>query len=177
MDWHILSPLILPLLVAAFLLRRALKQQKPKRVRFTLLWLVPALFAVVTLFSVTNGPQPGIVASLAWLVAMVAGGLIGWYRVHTLEFTFDKCSGRVSARATQFGALLIVGLVALRYGADFIIRKAGLGSGAGLVYATDATMLFTTSMFVARSVHTWNRARALVLAHRTATPLTDDTHA
>ena len=173
MDWHTFSPLILPLIVAAFLLRRAMREQKPKRVRFTGLWLFPALLLLVTISSVTHGSQPGILVSIAWLIAMVLGGLVGWYRVHTLEFTLDAESGKVSARATQFGALLIVGLIALRYGADFVIKKLGLGSGDGVDYATDAMMLLSTSMYVARSVHTWIRARALVIAHRAAPPLPD----
>ena len=173
MDWHGLSPLIVPLLAAAILLRRAMREQKPKRVRFTRLWLFPALLLLVTIPSVLSGPQPGILASIIWVIAMVVGGLIGWYRVHTLEFTVDTESGKVSARATQFGALLIVGLIALRYGADFIIKKLGLGSGDGVVYATDAMMLLSTAMYVARSTHTWIRARALVVAHRAAPPLVD----
>jgi energy-converting hydrogenase Eha subunit A len=172
---HWLSPFIVPLIVAAILLRRALRPQKPKRVRLTLLWMFPALLLLVTISSVLTGPTPGILASIAWLIAMVLGGLMGWYRVHTLEFSVDSESGKVSARATQFGAFLIVGLIALRYGADTLIKQLGLGSGDSLVYTTDGMMLFSTSMFVARSVHTWIRARALVVAHRTATPLPDKT--
>ena len=175
MDLHTLSPYIVPLVVAAILLRRAMREQKPKRVRFTRLWLFPALLLLVTIPSVLRGPQPGILASVAYLVAMVLGGLVGWYRVHTLEFTLDAESGKVSARATQFGALVIVGLIALRYGAEFLIKKLGNGNGQSLVFATDAVLLFSTSTFVARSIHTWIRARALVVAHRTATPLPDKT--
>ena len=172
---HWLSPFIVPLIVAAILLRRALRPQKPKRVRLTLLWVFPALLFLVTIFSVSSGPTPGILASVAWLVAMVVGGLVGWYRVHTLEFSVDSESGKVSARATQIGAILIVGLVALRYSADALIKKLGLGSGDSLVYTTDGMMLFSTAMFVARSIHTWIRARALVVAHRAAPPLPDKT--
>ncbi len=64
------------------------------------------------------------------------------------------------------GALLIVGLIALRYGADLALKKLGLDAGANLVHATDAMLLFSTSMLVARSVHTWKRARALLDAQR-----------
>jgi hypothetical protein len=175
MDLHTLSPLFVPLIVAAILLRRAMREQKPKRVRFTRLWLFPALLLLVTIPSLLHGPTPGILASIAWVLAMVLGGLIGWYRVHTLEFSVDAESGKVSARATQFGAVLIVGLIALRYGADFVIKKLGLGTGESFVYFTDAMLLFSTSMFVARSVHTWIRARALVIAHKATAPITNDT--
>ncbi|HEX4159272.1 MAG TPA: hypothetical protein VHY79_12415 [Rhizomicrobium sp.] len=171
MDWHALSPLFLPLIAVAVLLRRAMRDQKPKRVRFTRLWLFPAILLLVTIPSVLHGPQSGILASIAWLIAMVLGGLIGWYRVHTLEFALDAESGKVTARATQLGALLIVGLIVLRYGADYLIKKSD--DGESLVFATDALLLFSTATFVARSVHTWIRARALVIAHRAAPPLAD----
>jgi hypothetical protein len=104
---------------------------------------------------------------------MGLGSALGWYRVHTLEFSLDSESGKVSARATQFGAVLIVGLIALRYGAEFLFKKLNLKAGGGLVYATDAMMIFSTSMYVARSIHTWIRARELVIAHKTAASLTN----
>jgi hypothetical protein len=173
MDWKTFSPYIVPLLVAAILVRRAMRTQKPKRVRFTRLWLFPALLLLVTVPSVLHGPAPGIGATLAYIVATGIGGAIGWYRVHTLEFTLDAESGKVSARATQFGALLIVGLIGLRWAAESAFKNLGLGKD--LVYATDSMMLLSTAMYVARSIHTWIRARALVVAHQTGASLPDKT--
>ena len=60
----------------------------------------------------------------------------------------------------------IVGLVGLRYLVDFAVKSFGLNAGGNLVQATDATLIFSTSMLVARSAHTWIRARALIDAHR-----------
>src|SRR5205823_5445491 len=108
---------------------------------------------------------PGFLVVLVFTVAAGAGAAIGWFRVHTLEFSLDAESGKVSARATQFGALMIVGLIGLRYLAELGIKQFGLGAGARLVYASDATLIFSTSMLVARSVHTWIKAHALVAGH------------
>ena len=166
MDWHALSPYFVPLLIAALLLRRAMRAQKPRTVRMTRLWLFPILLLLVTAMSLAREPSPGILVVVAFVFAGLAGGAIGWYRVHTLEFSVDAESGKVSARATRLGALLIVGLIALRYLADLGMKKLGLTAGANLVHATDATLVFSTSMFVARSAHTWVRARALIAAHR-----------
>jgi hypothetical protein len=166
MDWHALSPYLFPLLIAALLLRRTLRAQKARTVRMTRLWLFPILLLLTTAMSLAKEPSPGILVVIAFVVACLAGGAIGWYRVHTLEFSLDTESGKVSARATRLGALLIVGLIALRYLADLAMRKLGLTTGANLVRASDATLIFSTSMFVARSAHTWIRARALLAAHR-----------
>jgi len=166
MDWKSLSPFLVPLLVAALLLRRALRVQKPKTVRMTRLWIFPVLLLLVTAMSLAREPQPGILLGIAFLAACVGGAAIGWFRVHTLEFSLDSESGKVSARATRLGALLIVGLIGLRYLADLALKGLGLTAGADLVRATDAMLIFSTSMFVARSVHTWIRARTLISAHR-----------
>jgi len=161
MEWQALSPYLVPLLVGAILLRRATRSQKPRRVRFWRLWIFPGLLLLVTAMSVAHAPAMGLGVLAAFVAAGLAGSAIGWFRVHTLEFTLDAESGKVSARATQLGALLIVALIGLRYAADVALKKLGITGGADLVHATDAMLVFSTSMFVARSIHTRIRARAL----------------
>lgn len=163
-----LSPFIAPLIIGALLVRRAMRMQKPQTVRTTRLWIFPALLLLVTLMSLWHEGLPDILVSLVFIVAAAAGGAIGWFRVHTLEFSLDAESGKVSARATQLGALLIVGLIAIRYLGDYAIKTFGLSAGLKFLHATDATLLFSTAMLLARSVHTWIRARELIAAHRGA---------
>jgi hypothetical protein len=162
-----LAPYIVPLLVAAIILRRAMRAQKPRTVRLQRLWIFPALLLFVTLNSLWHEGFPGFVVVIVFAVVAIAGTAIGWFRVHTLEFSLDE-DGKVSARATQLGALLIVGLIGLRYLAEFGIKQFGLDAGARLVHASDATLIFSTSMLLARGVHTWIKARALIAAHRRA---------
>lgn len=166
MNWNALSPYLVPLLVGAILLRRAMRAQKAKRVRFATLWIFPSLLLVVALSSIAREPAVGIGVVLAFVGAAAAGAAIGWYRVHTLEFSVDPEKGRITARANKWGALLVVGLIAVRYLADIALKKLGFAAGADLVHATDATMVFTAAMLVARAVHTWIRARAALAAHR-----------
>lgn len=166
MNWSALSPYLVPLLVGAILLRRAMRAQKAKRVRFATLWIFPVLLLVVTLSSVAREPAVGLGVVVAFVGAAAAGAAIGWYRVHTLEFSVDPEKQRITARANQWGALLVVGLIALRYLADIALKKLGFTDGADLVHATDAMLVFTTGMLVARCIHTWMRARAALAAHR-----------
>lgn len=151
-----------------------MRAQKPKTVRTTRLWIFPGLLAFVTLMSLWSEGFPGILVSLAFLAAAFAGAAIGWFRVHTLEFSLDAESGKVSERSTQLAELLIIGLIGLRYVADYAIKAFGLAATANVVHATDATLLFSTAMLVARSVHTWIKERSLIDAHRrTVLPATD----
>ncbi|HEY3778385.1 MAG TPA: hypothetical protein VGL35_10050 [Rhizomicrobium sp.] len=170
MNWNALSPYLVPLLVGAILLRRALRAQKAKRVRFATLWIFPILLLLVTLTSLAREPATGFGVIAAFVAAGLAGGTIGWYRVHTLAFSVEAESGRISARPNKWGALLVLGLIALRYFADVALKRLGFAKGADLVHATDAVMVFTTAMLVAQSVHTWIRARAALSAHRSSAP-------
>jgi hypothetical protein len=170
MNWHELSPYLVPLLVGAIILRRVLRAQKPQRVRFATLWIFPILLLLVTASSLAREPSYGIGFIAALVVAALAGSAIGWYRVHTLEFSVDDQSGRISARSNQWGALLVVGLIALRYLADVALKQFGFTAGTHVVHVTDATLVFTTAMLVARNVHTWIRARAALAAHRNSAP-------
>jgi hypothetical protein len=160
MEWKIFAPYIVPLLIAAIILRRVMRVQKARTIRLQRLWIFPALLLAVTAMSLGRESSAGLVVYAAFLAAGSIGGAIGWYRVHTLEFSVDAESGKVSARATRLGALLVFGLIALRYLADLALKKLGFTAGNDLVHATDAMLVFSTSMFVARSVHTWIRARA-----------------
>lgn len=162
MDWHALAPYLVPLLVAAIILRRVMRVQKPRTIRVERLWIFPSLLLAATVLSLERENRSGIWILALFLASTGLGAAIGWFRVHTLEFSLDSESGAVSARATRLGALLIFGLIALRYGAELALKKLGSNAGANLVHATDAMLIFSTSMLVARSIHTWIRARALL---------------
>jgi hypothetical protein len=168
MDWNALSPYLIPLLIAAIVLRRVMRVQKARTIRIERLWIFPAILLASTMLSLGREHFPGILIFGAFLAAALLAGATGWFRFHTLEFSLDAESGAVSARATRLGALLVFGLIALRYGADLALKQLGLNAGENLVHATDAMLIFSTSMFVARSIHTWIRARALLDASRTA---------
>ena len=86
-----------------------------RQISLPLTGVVDALLLFVTVNSIWHEGFPGFLVVLVFTVAAGAGAAIGWFRVHTLEFSLDAESGKVSARATQFGALMIVGLIGLRY--------------------------------------------------------------
>src|SRR5579863_527081 len=129
MSW--IGPYIIPLIVAAILVRRLIREQKPRTVRLGRLWLMPALLLLVTLASLNHEPTPGFVASAVFVLAVGLGGLIGWYRVHTLEFSRDEETGKITSRGSQFDALIVLGLIALRYGLDALLKNMSMAAGPG----------------------------------------------
>lgn len=156
-----IAPYVVGLLVAALLARRVLKAQQPQRVKMARLWILPAILVVAMVLSMANEPVPGMLAVGAFLVAAAAGAALGWFRVHTLEFSIDPETGAISTKSTPVGAFLLVGLLGFRYALKYVLHEQGV-SGVNLVRWTDGAMIFTVSMLIAQSTHTWVRARKLL---------------
>jgi len=167
MDWKQLAPFLVPVLVVALFARRMIRAQQHQPVRIQRLWIIPAILLVLTGLTLAREPAPSLPVILAFVLAAAAGGAVGWYRVHTLEFTVDPETGAVLSRATPFGALLLVGLLIFRYGMKYVLTDEGV-RGVDLVHWTDGALLFTAAMLTAQSAHTWVRARKVVPVPATA---------
>ncbi|HEY1613446.1 MAG TPA: hypothetical protein VGF97_07150 [Rhizomicrobium sp.] len=159
---HNLVLYLVALVVALIVLRRVMKSRKPRTVRLWGLWVWPAILLLVTLSSLHHEAFPGLLALLMFVIALGLGGLIGWYRVHTLEFSRDAQSGIITSQGSHGDVYFVVGLIALRYGLEYVLKNLSAVAGPDLVRASDTMLLFTTALFVARSVHTYVRARALL---------------
>jgi hypothetical protein len=124
---------------------------------------MPAILLVLTGLSLSTGSRPPLIALAAFVLAAAAGGAVGWFRVHTLEFTVDPETGAVMSKSTPFGTFLIVGLLLFRYALQYFENRAGL-RGEQLILWSKGALLFVVAMMVAQSVHTWVRARRLAPA-------------
>jgi hypothetical protein len=139
-----------------------MKAQKPRAVRPGRLWIFPAILLLATIVTLTKEPVPGLLAMAAFFLAAVAGGSLGWFRVHTLEFNADPETGAITSKATPLGAFLIVGLLLARYGIKYVEADVG-AAGASLARGADGGLIFSAAMMIAQSVHTWVRARRLLI--------------
>jgi hypothetical protein len=161
MNWKELAPYFVPVVVLALLARRVIKAQRARAVRPRRLWIFPAILLLATIVTLAREPAPGLLAMAAFILAAGAGGSLGWFRVHTLEFNADPETGAVTSKSTPLGAFLIVGLLLARYGIKYIEADAGV-TGASLARWADGGLIFSAAMMIAQSVHTWVRARRLL---------------
>ena len=85
-------------------------------------------------------------------------------------------AGEITSKATPIGTILIVALFALRFGLKLVFPQMG-GAGYGPPHAhpsgdviawTDAGLIFSTAMLVARVATTWFHTRPLIAAHQAA---------
>lgn len=167
-----LAPLLVIVLVGRRLLRNAPRKIKPWRV-----FIGPAIVAaaVIATFAVT--PLPGPLWLAGFVVALAAGGAIGFLTTHHQEFGFDPETGDIISRATPIGMMLVAGFFVVRFGLKFVMSggnpygpqnyQADLHPTMTALAWTDMGIVFSLGLVIARAVTTWVRARPL-LAQRAA---------
>jgi hypothetical protein len=75
----------------------------------------------------------------------------------------------VSSKSTPIGMILIVGLVAIRFGLKYAFPEMGAQPGGHLaadaVLWTDGALIFSAAMVVTQAVMIWQRTQPLLAAH------------
>ena len=165
-----LLPYLLPVLILLLIVRRGATARKIKIER---MWVMPALLilAGASLFTAAQVPSPLIMAELA--AALVAGGVVGWYRGRLTHITIDPATHDLTSRTSPVGVVLIAVLFAARYGIRLAFPDAGygqgsLGSQAGAV--ADALTLFGIGAMVVQRLEMWLRCRRLLAEAQINTP-------
>jgi membrane protein CcdC involved in cytochrome C biogenesis len=148
MDWKVVAPYVIPLLVVALLARRVMKSQRPSVVRVERLWIFPVILLVLVGLTLSRETTPSLVWIVAFALVAAAGGAFGWFRVHTLEFSLDPETGAVSSKSTAFGAILLVALLLFRYAIKYFLNDAGI-RGVEVARWTDGALIFSASMLIA----------------------------
>ena len=161
MEWKQFAPYLVPLLIMAVLARRVIRAQQARPVKTGRLWIYPLVLVALTILTLSHEPAPTMLVVVAFAVVALAGGVLGWFRVHTLEFSIDPETNVVHSKASPLGAILLVGLLVFRQVLKYVLNDEGV-KGVDLVHWTDGALIFTAVMFAAQSAHTWVKASKLV---------------
>jgi hypothetical protein len=122
---------------------------RPRPLKLELLWIFPALYAVIAAAMFFEFP-PSLAGWGCFLLALAVGGAIGWQRGRMMRIEVDPETHRLSQRGSPAALFLLVGLVLLRNlgryelsglgQATMLVTDAGLGLGLGLIAATRLEM-------------------------------------
>jgi hypothetical protein len=162
-----LAPLLVIALVGRRLIRNAPRKVKPWRVFIGPLIVIAAVIAT---FAMT--PLPGPLWIAGFVVALAAGGAIGFLTTHHQEFALDPETGEITSRATPIGLLLVGGFFIVRFGLKFVMSggnpygpqnyQPDLHPTMTAIAWTDVGIMFALGLVIARAVTTWLRARPLI---------------
>jgi membrane protein CcdC involved in cytochrome C biogenesis len=131
------------------------------------MWVVPLLVSLLIGWgiwaSTTFQPHapfgPITYASLA--AALAAGCAIGWWRGKTIDIHRDPDTGKLMARASPLGLIILIGLIAVRYAMKGVLEANAEAWHLNMVALTDGFLLFAAGLVVVSRVEMWLRARAI----------------
>ncbi|HEV2365940.1 MAG TPA: hypothetical protein VGS12_17255 [Caulobacteraceae bacterium] len=156
------SALVLVLVLAVLLLRNS----RPRRLRIERLWVRPVIFLLLMASTLAAAPPPaepfwwGLIA-----VAAAVGAALGWRRGRLMKIDVHPETHDITSRASVWGMLFILALVALRIGLRQLSQSAGeVGIPASI--ATDALIALGVATMVAQSLEMWLRASRLLAEAR-----------
>lgn len=155
-QWVIMAVVIA--IVLAFRLR-GMRRARPLKLEH--LWIVPALYAVVTAALFWNMPPHGL-GWLAVLAALAVGGAIGWWRGTTMRIGIDPETHRLNQQASPIAVLAIVGLILLRTAARSLVGTHNAYIGLSLM--TDILVAFALGLLTLTRVEMYLRGKRLLAA-------------
>jgi hypothetical protein len=143
---------------------RRMNQKRPLKVER--LWIVPALYLVVTIVAFATTPPDAAGWALS-VVAFAAGAALGWQRGRLMRIDVDPETHEVTTVQSPLAFLFIVVLIALRSG---MRGMAQTGSG-GLFHMspaslTDVLVAFALGLLSVQRLEMFLRARRLLEAAR-----------
>ena len=163
-----LLPYIVPLLLLVIVVRRSLRE---RRVKLQTLWIVPAVFAAVTVYVLAHSPPPSPLA-LAELVGGFAVGCgVGWLRGKTTRLKIDGATGELVSRATPLAMILFAAIFVARTSLRMALLQdptAAAGVHPELPRYTDILLVFALGMVAAQRLEIWLRGRQFLPKPRPA---------
>jgi hypothetical protein len=184
MNLHQLQPYIVPLIVVVILARRLIRNA-PRKVKTGRMFVLPGIVAVATVITLYSTGVPGILWIGIYVVALILGAVVGFLSAHHQEFALDYETGTITSKATPIGSALVVALFAVRFLLKLIMPQVAGSATAVSSYTpssplpsvpahatgallgwTDAGIIFSTGMLLARAATTYLRAQPLLAAHK-----------
>jgi hypothetical protein len=158
------APYIVPLIVAAIVIRRSMQARKVNTSR---MWIRPVFLLLMLAGALAYAPMPGVIAIAAFLVAAVAGVAVGAYMASHHHLTIEEETGHVSSRTSMIGTLLVLGLFAIRFGAKIVFPElASPGhSHSVMTQAANGLLIFTVAVLITQTVSIWRRTQPMIAAH------------
>ncbi len=151
-------------IICTVLFFRFRSMRRIQKLRLERLWIVPALYALVTASvlyqSVPSGNQWLYVA-----MALVLGAALGWRRGALMRINIDPDTHELNQQASPAAMLFILVLIIIRQG----LRMEASQMGFNVAFMTDCLVVFALGLFSATRLEMFLRARRMLAAHMAET--------
>ncbi|WP_223798025.1 CcdC protein domain-containing protein [Sphingomonas nostoxanthinifaciens] len=152
-----ISYLITAAVIGIVLMLRVRGMRRARRLRLEQLWIVPAIYGVLTLWILYQFPPHG--AKWLWLaVALALGAALGWRRAAYMRITIDPATHALNQQASPAALVFIVVLILLRQG----LRYEAPALGLDIMTVTDVLVVFALGLLAATRAEMFLRARRML---------------
>ena len=153
-------------IILALLTFRIMRARKPRPLKVNLLWVAPAIIAVVfgamAALMLYAGRPIGTTAMAAMAASLVGGAAIGWWRGKFTHIAVDAESGSVTAQATSMGFVVLIALMVVRFSLRFLFLKDVPPQAPLSMQVNAGFMLFAIGLLCVASLEMWTRAKKLL---------------
>ena len=154
--------IVTAIIVSLVLFLRFRSMKRARRLRLETLWIVPALYTLVTA-SVLYQTLPQGIQWLYVALALVVGGLIGWRRGAMMRINVDPETHTLNQQASPAAMLFILVIIIVRQG----LRTEASGLGLNAAFLADLAVVFALGMFSMTRLEMFLRARRMLAEVRT----------
>lgn len=155
--------------VLLIILRRAGRSQK---VNVERMWITPLLAGVAVWSSMSRESMPGVAAIAIFVAATLLGAGSGYFRALHIELTRDPATGEIMSKATQFGTILIVFFLLVRFGLKYLTTGSlgpniphpgqAAAHGVDIFRLADAGTIFAMAMMIGQRLEILRRAHLML---------------
>lgn len=156
--------IVIFLLIFGFRMTRA---RQPRPLKLEWMWVMP-LILVVAAGSLLWQFRP---VGLEWLwlaLVFAIGGAIGWQRGRMMTITVDPETHNLNQQASPAAMILLVGLVAIRYGLRSVLTEEASVLHITVNFITDAFVILGVGLLGVTRLEMFIRARKLLGEARAA---------
>ena len=134
---------------------------RTQRLRLGTLWIVPAIFLLLTATIFITFPPSGF--GWLWIVlGLIAGSVLGWQRGRLVEISVDPETRRLNQRSSPAALLFIGALVAIRWVLHYIVELSDARWHLGAMLVSSIFIAFAAGVLTAYRVELFLRGRRLL---------------
>jgi len=148
-------------MVALVVLLRLRRAGRRRRLRLETLWIGPAILVAILALTFVGGRPSPLALGLSSL-ALLIGGLIGWQRGRMIRIELDPETHELNQQASPAAILLLLALIALRFGARALVESGALPMHVNPTVVVDVLLSFAVGLFAVTRIEMFLRARRLL---------------
>lgn len=158
------SYVVMGVAIVLIIALRFRRMGRDRPLRLDGLWVLPAIYLAILVVAFAQTPPDAI----GWMligIGLVIGGLAGWLRGRTISITVNPAIGTLNQRASPLALILLVALIAVRYGLRTLAHEAA-PVHLSATTIVDAFLALALGLIALQRLEMFLRGRKLLAAEK-----------